>query len=55
MITDEELVKEKEYLKNVINILNDEISNFDTKVKYLSNNIQEQMTYAWDKTNRLSA
>ena len=54
MITEEELVKEKEYLKNVINILNDEISNFDTKVKFLSDNIQEQMTYAWDKTNRLS-
>lgn len=54
MITQEELENEKKYLKNVINILNDEISNFDTKVKALSSNIQEQMTYAWDKTNRLS-
>lgn len=54
MITQEELENEKQYLKNVIKILNDEISNFDTKVKSLSNNIQEQMTYAWDKTNRLS-
>lgn len=54
MITQDELSKEKEYLKNVINILNNEIENFDTKVKALSSNIQEQMSYAWDKTNRLS-
>ena len=54
MITQDEILQEKEYLKNVIKILNNEIENFDTKVKYLSNNIQEQMTYAWDKTNRLS-
>ena len=54
MITEDEILKEKAYLKKVINILNDEIENFDIKVKSLSNNIQEQMTYAWDKTNRLS-
>ncbi len=54
MITQEELEKEKKYLANVIDILNEEITNYDTKVKLLSNNIQEQMTYAWDKTNRLS-
>ncbi len=54
MITEEEIVKEKEYLQKVISILTDEIDNFDNKVKFLSDNIQEQMTYAWDKTNRLS-
>lgn len=54
MITQDELLKEKKYLKNVIQILNDEILNFDTRVKLLSSNIQEQMSYAWDKTNRLS-
>lgn len=54
MITQDEIQREKEYLKTVINVLNDEINNFDERVKFLSNNIQEQMTYAWDKTNRLS-
>ena len=54
MITNDEILQEKEYLKKVINILNDEINNFYIKVKSLSNNIQEQMSYAWDKTNRLS-
>lgn len=54
MITEEEYSKEKSYLLKVINILNDEINNFDEKVKFLSDNIQEQMSYAWDKTNRLS-
>ena len=54
MITTEEIQQEKQYLKNVITILNDEIKNYDERVKFLSNNIQEQMTYAWDKTNRLS-
>ena len=54
MITENELKEEKEYLKNVIDVLNSELENFNDRVKSLSNNIQEQMTYAWDKTNRLS-
>lgn len=54
MITAEELEKEKQYLKTVCRVLAEEIENYDSKVKALSNNIQEQMTYAWDKTNRLS-
>ena len=54
MITTEEIEIEKNYLKNVCNILAEEISNYNQKVKALSSNIQEQMTYAWDKTNRLS-
>jgi DNA helicase-2/ATP-dependent DNA helicase PcrA len=54
MITHDELNQEQEYLKKVISILRDEIDTYDEKVKFLSNNIQEQMTYAWDKTNRLS-
>ena len=54
MITEEELNQEKEYLLKVVDILEEEIQNYDTKVKSLSNNIQEQMSYAWDKTNRLS-
>ena len=54
MITEEELNQEKEYLLKVVDILEEEIQNYDTKVKSLSSNIQEQMSYAWDKTNRLS-
>ncbi len=54
MITPDEILKEKEYLKKVIEVLTQEIEHFNDKVKSLSSNIQEQMTYAWDKTNRLS-
>ncbi len=54
MLTPEELLKEKEYLQNVISVLKEEIDSYESKVKMLSNNIQEQMSYAWDKTNRLS-
>ena len=54
MITEEEIQQEKEYLLKVVDILEEEIQNYDSRVKSLSNNIQEQMSYAWDKTNRLS-
>ena len=54
MITPQEIEQEKAYLKKVINVLNEELDGYDQKVKFLSNNIQEQMSYAWDKTNRLS-
>lgn len=54
MITAEEIEKEKQYLKTVCRVLTEEIENYNSQVKSLSNNIQEQMSYAWDKTNRLS-
>ncbi len=54
MLTPEEIELEKKYLKKVINILNEQIEQYSSRVKSLSNNIQEQMNYAWDKTNRLS-
>ncbi len=54
MITNSELQSEKEYLKKVLKVLDEELEGYNQKVKSLSNNIQEQMTYAWDKTNRLS-
>lgn len=54
MITPEELKQEKLYLENVCKVLSEEIENYNSQVKALSNNIQEQMSYAWDKTNRLS-
>ncbi|MBQ8451553.1 MAG: UvrD-helicase domain-containing protein [Clostridia bacterium] len=54
MITSEELEKEKQYLDKVVSVLENEVESYESQVKNLSNNIQEQMTYAWDKTNRLS-
>ena len=54
MITAEEIQKEKEYLNKVCQVLAEEIDGYQQKVKALSNNIQEQMNYAWDKTNMLS-
>ena len=54
MITSDEIKKEKEYLKNVCQVLNEELASYEEKLKSLSSNIQEQMSYAWDKTNRLS-
>ncbi len=54
MVTQEELLEEKNYLKKVIGVLEEELEANQGKVKSLSSNIQEQMTYAWDKTNRLS-
>ena len=54
MITPEEIQNEKNYLENVCKILKEEINNYELKLKALSSNIQEEMSYAWDKTNRLS-
>ncbi len=54
MITTDEIEIEKQYLKKVCDVLSEEIDGYNQKVKALSSNIQEQMTYAWDKTNRLS-
>ena len=54
MITTDEIEIEKQYLKKVCEVLSEEIENYNAQVKSLSSNIQEQMSYAWDKTNRLS-
>ena len=54
MLTTEEIENEKQYLNKVISILKTELNNFDGQVKELSDDIKEQMSYAWDKTNRLS-
>lgn len=54
MITSDEIEKEKQYLATVCKVLRNEIESYNSQVKSLSNNIQEQMSYAWDKTNRLS-
>ena len=54
MLTPEEIQVEKEYLKKVIEILKIELDGFNNQVKNYSDDIMEQMSYAWDKTNRLS-
>ncbi len=54
MINEQEILKEKDYLKEVLGVLESELAASEGKVKSLSDNIQEQMSYAWDKTNRLS-
>ena len=54
MLTPEEIEVEKEYLKKVIGILKTELAEFTKQVKGYSDDIHEQMSYAWDKTNRLS-
>lgn len=54
MLTTEEIENEKQYLNKVISILKTELNNYNGQVKELSDDIKEQMSYAWDKTNRLS-
>ena len=54
MLLSEEIKEEKEYLAKVIKVLKQELAIFNGQVKELSDNIHEQMEYAWDKTNRLS-
>ena len=54
MLTPEQIEEEKQYLKKVIEILKSELDIFKGQVKGYSDDIHEQMAYAWDKTNRLS-
>lgn len=54
MLTPEEIQEEKEYLKKVVCIIESELDEFQKQVKGYSDDIHEQMSYAWDKTNRLS-
>ena len=54
MIETKELEEEKKYLRKTIDVLHSEIDLFSSEVKNLSDNVQELMGYAWDKTNRLS-
>ncbi len=54
MIDNKELKKEKDYLKTVLYILNKEIEKSSGKVADLNDDLQDEMKYAWDATNRLS-
>ena len=54
MIDSKELKKEQDYLKTVLYILEKEISNNAKKVASITEDVQEEMKYAWDATNRLS-
>lgn len=54
MLLPEEIEEEKNYLAEVIEALKSELKSFNNQVKEFSDDIKEQMSYAWDKTNRLS-
>ena len=48
------LKQESDYLKTVLYILEKEISANSNKLNVLTEDLQEDMKYAWDSTNRLS-
>ena len=48
------LKQESDYLKTVLYILEKEISANSNKLNILTEDLQEDMKYAWDSTNRLS-
>ena len=54
MLTAKELKQEKDYLRNVLYILNKELSKNKNKVSNMTEELQEEMKYTWDATNRLS-
>ena len=54
MMDSKELKKEKDYLRNVLYILEKQIQKASGKVSELTDDSQEDMKYAWDATNRLS-
>lgn len=54
MIDNKELKKETDYLKTVLYILEKEIATNSKKVGDITEDLQNEMKYAWDPTNRLS-
>ena len=54
MINDKELKKERDYLKTVLYILEKEIAAGKKKVVAMTEDLEGEMKYAWDATNRLS-
>lgn len=54
MIGAKDLKQEKDYLRNVLYILNKEVSKNKNKVSNMTEDLQEEMKYTWDATNRLS-
>lgn len=54
MINEKELKKEKDYLRNVLYLLEKGIEKASSKVSEITDDAQDEMKYAWDATNRLS-
>lgn len=54
MISSKEMKKEADYLKTVLYILEKEIASGSKKISDMTEDLQEEMKYAWDPTNRLS-
>ena len=54
MISNKEMKKEADYLKTVLYILEKEIASGSKKISDMTEDLQEEMKYAWDPTNRLS-
>lgn len=54
MLSAKELKQEKDYLRNVLYILNKELAKNKNKVSDMTDDMQEEMKYTWDATNRLS-
>jgi len=53
MINNQELKKEKDYLKTVLYVLEKEIQKNNSKVDELSSDIKEALKYTWDKDNTI--
>ena len=53
MIDNKELKKETDYLKTVLYILEKEIATNSKKIGDITEDLQNEMKYAWDPTNRL--
>ena len=54
MLNSKEFKKESDYLKTVLYILEKEIASGNKKLGDMTEELQEEMKYAWDPTNRLS-
>lgn len=54
MINNKELKKESDYLKTVLYILEKEISSASGKIANMTDDLQDEMKYAWDPTNLLT-
>lgn len=54
MIDNKELKKEADYLKTVLYILEKEIASGNKKIGDMTEDLSNEMKYAWDPTNRLS-
>ncbi len=54
MINEKELKKEKDYLKAVLYVLEKELAKSKAVTDENADNVQEDMRYVWDATNRIS-